>query len=269
MTAPVFLLGAQRSGTTALAHSLGNAFRDAGGLFTVNGKLLYLLERWITSADLAARHVRADEILHGLRRRLPQGPGSEEWLARAETALRNASARAAEGSVTDPVALSRDILSDAYGGYARWGEKYNEYLLSLDYLVRTVPEARYLVLIRSPDQVARSMLRWSGDRPWNPRSTRAALAKWAHWNTQWLAFARTLPRDTYRVIRYDALCRGEETQRLEAFLQMELGAYLTAIRPRHSPEDEQPSLPPEVARLWQRLTDSHTPATLHERTQAL
>nr|WP_181411762.1 sulfotransferase [Streptomyces sp. FR1] len=266
MTAPVFLLGAQRSGTTALAHALGNAFRDTGGLFTVNGKLLYLMQRWITPEDLAAQHVRADEILHALRRRLPQGSGSEEWLARTEDALRDAARHAAAGTVTDPSALARAILTGSYGGYARWGEKYNEYLLSLDYLAQTVPDARYLVLIRRPDDVTRSMLRWTGDRPWNPCSSEAALAKWAHWNTQWLTFARKLPRNTYCVIRYDALCRGEENRRLEAFLGMEVGAYLSDLRLPSHPEDEQLNLPPEVAKVWQLLNELHTRTSQYERT---
>ncbi|MER5891312.1 hypothetical protein ABT160_46550, partial [Streptomyces sp. NPDC001941] len=81
-TSPVILLGAQRCGTTAFAYAMNLAFHDSGGHFTVNGKLPYLLHRWLTAQDLADRHLRADEILHALDRRPPDGAGVERWRAR-------------------------------------------------------------------------------------------------------------------------------------------------------------------------------------------
>src|SRR4051812_36557269 len=89
---PVFLVGAQRSGTTALASCLSAAFARRGGTFTVNGKLLYVLSRWMRPEDLHGRHLRTDEMLHALRRRSVWGVGSEQWLERAESALRAAAA---------------------------------------------------------------------------------------------------------------------------------------------------------------------------------
>ncbi len=67
-TDPILLVGPQRSGTTALGAALSDALAAVGGCFTVNGKLLYLLRRWWTDADAAARHLRDDEVWHSLAR---------------------------------------------------------------------------------------------------------------------------------------------------------------------------------------------------------
>ncbi|MGN0116368.1 MAG: hypothetical protein ACI39M_02635, partial [Streptomyces albidoflavus] len=97
MTAsPVILLGGQRCGTTALAYALNLAFDDHGGHFTVNGKLPYLLHRWLTREDLRHGHLRADEILHALDRRPPDGAGAARWRERVERSLRQAAREVAE-----------------------------------------------------------------------------------------------------------------------------------------------------------------------------
>ena len=61
-TQPVILLGAQRSGTTALGSVLSAAFADTGSLFTNNGKLPYVLHRWCTDADLRGQHLRVESV---------------------------------------------------------------------------------------------------------------------------------------------------------------------------------------------------------------
>ena len=75
---PLLLVGAQRSGTTALGYALSEAHASRRGCFTVNGKLFYLAARWLHADDLAARHLRVDELCHALTRRRPGGAGAAE-----------------------------------------------------------------------------------------------------------------------------------------------------------------------------------------------
>jgi Sulfotransferase family len=138
---PLILLGAQRSGTTALAAVLDAAFDEVGGVFTINGKLPYLLHRWCTDADLRGRHLRVDELLHALRRRPPYGRNSARWLEVTERVLRAAARDVADGMSCDAVTLRRRLVRDAYAGSTRFGDKYNEYLLELDNLAATMPDA--------------------------------------------------------------------------------------------------------------------------------
>ncbi len=260
---PVFLLGSQRCGTTALSYALSSAYDRAGGHFTVNGKLPYLLDRWLTADDLAHRHLRADEILHALDRRPPDGDGVARWRAQAERALRDAARDVAEGSAgAGPEAaraLGARVMARSYEGFDRWGDKYNEYLLHLPGLAGLVPDARYVMLVRHPEEAARSMLRWTGDRPWRPSTREAALAKWTEWNARWLGFAPGVPGADRLVIEYHALCRGEETDRLEEFLQLSLAPQLTGLEPRSAAHDpaaaDGQALPGRTAAVWAALTD--------------
>jgi hypothetical protein len=254
---PVILLGAQRCGTTALAYAMNMAFHDAGGHFTVNGKLPYLLHRWLGADDLSARHFRADEVLHALDRRPPDGAGVTGWRERVERSLRTVAREVAEGEAgTDPVALARRVLRESGGELPYWGDKYNEYLLHLPWLDTVLPDARYVMLVRHPEEAARSMLRWSGDRPWKPGTQTAALAKWTAWNARWLDFQPQVPAERRLVIDYQALCRGEEGDRLSAFTGLDLHRYLTGLNPRTPAAAETAGLPQETATVWQALQES-------------
>lgn len=126
--APLILLGSQRSGTTVLSYALSEAFSLKDGIFTVNGKVMYFLNRWLTKTDLEARHFRADEIMHSMLRRTPGGNGIDRWLEQVERVLRQAALEVADGLHCDEIALGRKIIRDCYAGYTRWGDKYNEYL---------------------------------------------------------------------------------------------------------------------------------------------
>ncbi|MBV6701282.1 sulfotransferase [Kitasatospora aureofaciens] len=256
-TSPVILLGAQRCGTTALAYAMNLAFHDAGGHFTVNGKLPYLLHRWLSEDDLTERHLRADEILHALDRRPPDGAGVNAWRARVEQSLRTAARDVAEGEAgSDHLALARRILVESNEGQPFWGDKYNEYLLQLPWLDAVLPDARYVMLVRHPEEAARSMLRWTGDRPWKPVTHAAAVAKWTAWNARWLDFMPQVPAGRRLVIEYQALCRGEEGDRLAEFTGLDLRRYLAGLNPRTPAAADAAPLPDETAAVWQALRES-------------
>ncbi|OKK12191.1 hypothetical protein AMK16_32030 [Streptomyces sp. CB00455] len=259
-TSPIILLGGQRCGTTALAYALNLAFHDVGGHFTVNGKLPYLLHRWLTREDLADRHLRADEILHALDRRPPDGAGVDRWRARVEDSLRAVAREVAEGTAgDDPVALARRILTESGQDLPHWGDKYNEYLLHLPWLDAVLPQARYVLLVRHPEEAARSMLRWTGDRPWLPVTRESALAKWTAWNAHGLDLVERIPRERLLVIEYQALCRGEETGRLSEFTGLDLTQALRGLSPRN-PAAADGDLPQATANVWHALRDLASPA---------
>lgn len=255
---PVVLLGAQRSGTTALADVLDRAFADAGGLFTINGKLPYLLHRWCTRADVHGRHLRVDEILHALHRRPPYGRHSEQWLRTVEKTLRAAASEVADGRVTDAPGLRRRLVRDAYADATRYGDKYNEYLLELDRLDDTLPGAHWVLLVRHPAAAARSMLRWNGDRPWRPETWQGALDKWAAWHRPWLEHHGTRAAGRCTVVEYARVCAGEDLRRLSTAIGLDLLPHAGLLTERTGEPEHEP-LPGHVTELWQTLLELRTP----------
>ena len=251
---PVILLGAQRSGTTALAHVLSAAFAATGGLFTVNGKLPYVLHRWCNQADVAGRHLRADEMIHALRRRPPYGDTAGAWLARVEQVLRNAAHEVAHGQWSEALALRRAIVRDSYASATRFGDKYNEYLLALDQLVETMPDAHLVVLFREPAAVAESVLRWSGDRPWLPRDLPAAYDKWVAWHRPLLS--HPLSRDPSRctVVEYRSVCTGPDLRRLAETIGAELLPFAALLRASGS-RSVGDTVPDRVRQTYDALMD--------------
>jgi hypothetical protein len=250
----LLLLGAQRSGTTALGLVLNAAFAETGGVFTVNGKLPYLLHRWCTQADLTGRHLRVDEILHALDRRAMLGRGSTQWRARVEQVLRRAATEVAAGTTRGAGELRRQIVTDTYSGANRWGEKYNEYLLELDQLDRTIPDGQWVLVVRHPAAVAASMLHWRGDRPWRPVDMTAALRKYVAWHEPWLEHAgaeRTV------VVEYGRICSPGGLRSLSTAMGLDLAPHQQELVER--PTDSDVELPTDVERIWRALLERAAP----------
>lgn len=245
-TDPILLVGPQRSGTTALAAALSQAIATAGGCFTVNGKLPYLLRRWWTDPDATARHLRSDEVAHALVRIPAQGPGADAWLLRAREALLASARRAGDTSVSTMDEVRR-ICAEAYGP-GPWGDKYNEYLLDLPWLHATFPDARWVFLVREPGEAVASMLAWRHDKPWNPHDAGAASVKWAHWTSRWLAFRGAVaPRNRIEV-DYAALCEGRHDA-LSELVGVDLTPFLATFRRPSSAERPWASLGPDATEV--------------------
>ncbi|MGG2016768.1 sulfotransferase [Bacillus sp. S10(2024)] len=249
---PVILLGFQRSGTTALAYALNEAFANIGGIFTVNGKLLYYLNRWLTQEDLYYRHFRIDEILYSLKRKLPGGKGVEIWLNQVENELRKAALAVGDGKHNDTTILGRSLVENSYSGFTRWGDKYNEYLHHIPQIDKFVPNARYILLYRNPFEIVNSVLEWDGDRPWRPTTEMANLEKWANWHTNVLEFFNGISSNRYIVINYNHLCLSEETERLSEFLELDLQPFLINIKSRRLSENNH-NFPSKIEDVWSQL----------------
>jgi len=205
-SAPVFLVGCQRSGTTALALHLQ---RHPALALTVNGKLLYLLIVWLLEqeAHAACGHVRLDEVAFAFGRKAPYN-----LSARTMQAIQAYLVRGAPGHLTagcDPRAAIRAMLDDIYAiihpDARRIGDKYNEYLLQLPAIHAIYPDARYIFVYRDPVDVAESMLRHFRGRPWAPLNVVQALDKWASWNARWLAMRGLLDPAYYIELCYEEL----------------------------------------------------------------
>ncbi|WP_019632747.1 sulfotransferase [Actinomadura atramentaria] len=241
---PLLLVGPQRSGTTALGAALSAAVAAAGGCFTVNGKLPYLLRRWWTPADVAAAHLRADEAAHALARVPPYGDGAGAWLGRARAALLAGARRAADGRAAPTVAEeARRICAEAYAAEP-WGDKYNEYLLDLPWLDAVFPDARWIFLVRDPAETVASMLAWPRDKPWNPAHAAAASAKWAHWASRWLEFRARVPPERRCELDYADLCDGR-AEGLAELVGVETAPFLTGLR-RSAADRPRPPLGPRA-----------------------
>lgn len=251
----VFIMGAQRSGTTALASCLNEAAAAYGGDFTINGKLLGLLQRWVTADDVAARHLRADEIHHALERRRPYGRGAEEWMGRVVPVLHDTAAALADGRLPPDVTaagIRRAIVEASYRRGPLWGDKYNEYMLDLRPLAE-IADAHLVLVVRHPHHVARSTQVWGGEhRSWRPATHAATWTKWIAWHEMFLAgVIRTgLP---YTVILHHRPV-AETAARLRTVCGVDLaphtGRFVDA--PLDAATIDQP-LPAPVAELWHRL----------------
>lgn len=249
-TDPILLVGPQRSGTTALAAALSRAIATAGGCFTINGKLLYLLRRWWTDADADVGHLRSDEVAHALVRIPATGAGADAWLSRACEALR-AGARRGAGTQVSAIDEVRRICAEAYGP-GPWGDKYNEYLLDLPWLYATFRDARWVFLVREPGESVASMLAWRHDKPWNPSSAGAASAKWAHWTSRWLAFRDAVAPRQRVELDYAALCDGRHDA-LSELVGVDLTPFLATFRRPPSAERPPAPLGPEAAEVRSAL----------------
>jgi hypothetical protein len=244
-TDPIFLVGAQRSGTTALAVALSRAIATLGGCFTVNGKLPYLLRRWWTDRDAHAQHLRSDEVVHALNRIPAGGNGAEAWLKRAHEAVLASTGRAREQNVSMATEVRR-VCAEAYG-QGPWGDKYNEYLLDLTWLHQMFPDARWVFLAREPSEAVASMLAWTHDKPWNPRDAGPASAKWAYWTSRWLEFRDVVAPRQRIEIDYTSMCEGFH-DKLSEFIGLDMKPFLLDFR-RSSADRPRAPLGPDAAEV--------------------
>lgn len=232
---PIFLVGAQRSGTTALAAALQQAIGDAGGCFTTNGRLPHLLRRWLTQTDVDGHQFRADEVSAAIASYKPTA-ANDAWKARATKAAHDAAQRIALGIAGDHLCEARRICCETYATHqqALWGDKYNEYLLDLEYLHSLFPAARWIYVARHPSEVVQSAVRWHKRAPWHVAEPQALCDKWIAWNSRWLDFRSQL-RPTRRVeISYEQLCAGR-FEEIETLIGLNLTPYLQNYKPQPKP----------------------------------
>lgn len=253
LSSAVFLVGSQRSGTTALGLALNAAYACEDRTFTVNGKLPYVLHRWLRQSDINGLHLRSDEITYSLVRRRPYGAGATRWVEKACDTIHDCARLLAQddpGLPRSVAALTARIVADVYGTAGNWGDKYNEYMLDLDSLRPLAPGIKILLLVRDPAEVAASMVRWTPQRAWCPTTIEHAQAKWTQWHEQFLTHPVTA-RVPLLVVDYADL-RGERVARqIGEFCELDAAIDRDGLHPRTAPQ--LPPRLPKADRLWSCL----------------
>jgi hypothetical protein len=105
-------------------------------------------------------------------------------------------------------------------GKRRWGDKTPDYLRSIRRIGRTLPEARFVHLIRDGRDVAASRRRWRARAGGKERPVEAWAAQWK----RWIETARKQGRDVegYMELRYEDLVADTEPslQRVCEFIEL-------------------------------------------------
>jgi hypothetical protein len=179
-TAPIFIVGCQRSGTTLLRLILDSHGRIACGPET---RFLRDFER-ITGADW-----------HRISR---FGFPREYWLTKAADYF---------GSFQAEYAAGR--------GKARWADKSPLYALILDYVWEVFPDAQVIHLIRDVKDVTSSHRTAFGYK-----AALGAPRKWQRYITSVREAAAAVPADRYHEVRYEQLVgdREQTVRDIVAFL---------------------------------------------------
>lgn len=169
-TAPVFVVGCQRSGTTMLRLILDSHSRISCGPET---RFLEDLER-VVGQDW---------------NRLSQyGFTQEEWLQRISAFF---------GGIQQDYAASR--------GKARWADKSPRYAMKLDFVLRVFPDAQVVHVIRDGRDVAVSHRKRFGY--W---SCVKSTVKWPRYVRTARDAGAALPPDRYHEVRYEDLVSDQE-----------------------------------------------------------
>ena len=193
--APVFLVGASRSGTTLLRLML-NEHPDLK-IPAESHFLGALLPRFGPTATLAGAQL--DEAVTTVA-------SFDQW--RDDYAYTAAELRAAVGNgpLTMAELVDRIFRLEVGSAPARWGDKSPPYLRWVDLLLECFPAGQVIAIVRDPRDVYASLARlgWFGGTPW---SIGRYLAECGEYVRRW---RRELPDDRFRVVRYEDLVLDTE-----------------------------------------------------------
>ena len=200
MTSPIFIVGANRSGTTLLRLLL-----NAHPRIAIPDELIYFdsrmagvpIEQW-RNPDLSPREYEAfvDRFLHE----------QCDPLDELDTASLKEEILAGRPDFRRPYRLALEAWSQHFGK-ERWGEKTPGNLFYADILLDMFPEAQFLYMVRDPRAGVASMQEVSffpDDVPFN------ALSRRKH-DTQGRALLeRHVPSSQRMTVQYEALVREPE-----------------------------------------------------------
>ncbi|MGH9161346.1 MAG: sulfotransferase family protein, partial [Vicinamibacteraceae bacterium] len=204
-TAPIFIVGLNRSGTTLLRLML-----DAHSRIAIPNESHFFLRYYKRRAELA--DLREPHRRVALVEQILREPYVQRWdrkLAPSDIDL---------GQCTSLEETIRQI----YLAYARlfgkdlWGDKTPEYSTEAHVLNRMFPDARFIHLIRDGRDVALSIIQ----RKWGPDDFVTAMRAWAQDVTWTRKMLGMLPEDRYVELRFeDLIARPEaELRRVTEFL---------------------------------------------------
>jgi hypothetical protein len=213
MRGPVFVGGAQRSGTHALGHLLGSHSR----LFMIPRELVVHCTPGAIPGFLRGE-VTAQALAEALRgkwwkRTVGWDPGITRGLFKLiDPEEHEAAVRAFEATAeADPPGAARALIealaapSFRRSGKAGWVEMSPTNIGAAGDLARLFPEARFVHIVRDGRDVACSIV----PLPWGPRTLEHALAHWAKSLEAAAAGTRAAGRDRVLVLELERLVIGE------------------------------------------------------------
>jgi hypothetical protein len=196
-TAPIFIIGLNRSGTTLLRLML-----DAHSRIAIPNESHFFLRYYERRAELAdlreptRRLALVEQIL------------AERYVQRWDRKL------APSDIDLDQCTNLEETIRQIYLAYARafgkdlWGDKTPEYSTETHILNQMFPDARFIHLIRDGRDVALSIIQ----RTWGPNDFVTAIRSWAEdvtWTRKMLAM---LPEDRCVELRFEDLIAQPEVE---------------------------------------------------------
>ena len=219
--APIFIVGAPRSGTSLLRNMLGR--HPAIGLCGETYFFYYVYARRRAFGDLARPTAR--------RRLVDSYLATRRWR-RAGVPLDNlAEALMREGTSYDAFFLALLRFYAAFHGKRRYGEKTPGHALDVGTLAAWYPGGRIVHVIRDPRDVVASLLRM----PWGSAN---ALVNARVWRAHVTAAENAAGRGNYLAVRYERLVADPESElrRACAFIGEEYDAAMATASPAPAPE---------------------------------
>jgi hypothetical protein len=195
-TFPVFIVGADRSGTTMLRLML-NEHRE----------LLVARETWfmidlmnaLPLVDTLTQEQRdvACTIITGHPRWQDLEIEGKEFVERVSSLAR--------ASLADVIATVFELLLEREGK-SRWGDKTPEYVVAIGQIHAVFPHARFIHVIRDARDVCLSLLQ----KRWRGPHARNVARYWADYVGRGITCGRALPNGLYLEVNYEDLVRNTE-----------------------------------------------------------
>lgn len=224
MDSPLFIVGAQRSGSTIISLCLS---KHSKVFLTVHGKLLYYLIQWIyyNFSNEINYHLRLDEIAYSLKRRPILGIPPDVTDSMVDRLSNDFNISLFAGM--NKQEIIRTIWSEIYAHDSKGkfviGDKYNEYLLMLEEVADVFPNARFIFIKRNFIDSSESMVRHFSSRAFSPQTYEEGVIKWLQWNKKWIDFSEKLDEKHKYMIRYEDMVLNpkNEMKKICDFLSLE------------------------------------------------
>lgn len=213
-TAPVFVVGSPRSGTTYLYHMLLSAGNFA--VYRAESEVFHLLEPRFGDLSVARNKKHLLAVWFKTRLFTATGLEGEPLEERIMRECRNGG---------DFLRIVMDEMA-RHQGVKRWAECTPDHILYLPRIKQTIPEALVIHIIRDGRDVALSMEKqgWPRQLPWDGMSRRMAGGLYWEWMIRKGRKAGAQLGSDYIEVRYEDLVSAprEVLEHLSSFVDQEL-----------------------------------------------
>lgn len=211
-SAPVFIIGSQRSGTTFLFRLIQQYLKIGFG--RDNGHFVRLKKMLPYYGDLHDR-----DNLRRLLRDIVEIPEFKKKRFKGFDIDIDRFIDTLETSSYEDVVRTFYAEWAFQNGNIRWGGKTPDYTLHFEELHELFPDAKFIHIIRDGRDVALSLFQ----KKWGPKNSFMAAKYWKNRVTAARRYGRNLSSDTYMEMRYESLVQSpsNEFRRLIYFIDYE------------------------------------------------